>query len=166
MMPPEGTTVLAMMATPAVLLLANAMLILSTIQRLRIILERVRETELAIAGDDSVFEVTDLEVLDQQLVAHARRARHAHRALLSFYGSAGLFIAAIVSLGVAGFGLRAALVAALVGAFVGCALLFVGASLVIRETWQGIHATDTRFANIMDRCRELAARRPRERSQD
>lgn len=39
----DGVGVFTAMATPAVLLLANAMLILSTIQRLQAILTRVRE---------------------------------------------------------------------------------------------------------------------------
>ncbi len=53
----EGLPVLAAMATPAVLLLANAMLILSTNQRLQAIFRRVRETELSIAGADAASEI-------------------------------------------------------------------------------------------------------------
>lgn len=49
---PDGIGVLATTATPAALLLADAMLILSTNQRLQAILERVRETELTMAGRD------------------------------------------------------------------------------------------------------------------
>lgn len=54
-----GLSVLAGMATPAVLLLANAMFILSTIQRLQAILARVRETELAMVGEAATAETED-----------------------------------------------------------------------------------------------------------
>ncbi len=89
----EGeVAVLAAMAAPAVLLLGNAMLILSTNQRLQNILERVRETELTMVGQDAAPEISDLELLNELLLTHARRARYAHRALLSFYTSTGLFM--------------------------------------------------------------------------
>ena len=61
----DGIAILAAMATPVVLLLANAMLILSTNQRLQSILDRVRETELAIAGKDVAPEIADLHLLNE-----------------------------------------------------------------------------------------------------
>lgn len=155
----NGMSVLATMATPAVLLLADAMLILSTNQRLQAIFTRVRETELAILGEDVVAETSDLAVLNDLLIGHARRARFAHRALLSFYSSAGLFAAVIVSLGASALGVARVLVIALASAFLGCALLLAGAVLLWRETWIGIRATDARFNSVMGLCHELAHRR-------
>ena len=152
----EGLTVLASMATPAVLLLANAMLILSTNQRLQAILVRVRETELTIAGVDVAPETHDLNLLNDLLVTHARRARAAHRALLCFYSSAGAFMAVVVSVGLGTLGFDRALPLALIIAFLGCALLFCGALLLIAETYIGIRATDRRFEAIISLCSDLS----------
>ena len=155
----DGLTVLAAMATPAVLLLANAMLILSTVHRLQGILDRVRETELGIAGHDLAPETGDLSLLNDLLLAHARRARAAHRALLCLYSSAGTFIMVVMMIGLGGLGLQAALPAALLTAFLGCGLLFCGAILLISETRTGISATDRRFDSVIDLCRQLSQRR-------
>lgn len=155
----EGLAILAAMATPAVLLLGNAMLILSTNQRLENILGHVRETELTIAGADAAPEITDLAVLNELLLVHARRARYAQRALLSFYASAVLFMVMIVLIGLTGLGVIRAVSPALVAAFAGCLLFAIGAVLLVSETWLGIGALDRRFAAVMDVCRRLASRR-------
>ncbi len=158
-MPDEGITVLATMATPAVLLLANAMMILSTNQRLQSILDHVRETELTIAGENLAPETADLTLLQEFLVGHAKRARMAHRALLSFYSSAGLFTVVIIGLGIGTLGFGVGLPLALSAAFAGCVLLFVGVVLLMSETWIGIKVTDRRFRTIMELCDQLGLRR-------
>lgn len=155
----DGIAVLAAMATPAVLLLANAMLVLSSNQRLQAILDRVRETELAIAGEDVVPETTDLKLLNELLLAHAKRARAAHRALLCLYCSAATFVIVVLTVGLGGLGFNWAVPLSLLTAFVGCALLFCGAILLIAETRLGITAIDRRFDSVMDLCRQLAERR-------
>ena len=147
------------MATPAVLLLANAMLILSTIQRLRIILDRVRETEQTIAGADVAPETANLSLLNDLLLTHARRTRYVHRALLAFYTSAGAFVSCIIALGVYGLGIEVALSVALGAALLGSVLLLLAVATLLGETWLGIRATDRRFEAVMDLCRELAKRR-------
>lgn len=154
----DEMAVLAAMATPTVLLLANAMLILSTNQRLQAILERVRETELTLAGKDVAPETNDPNVLNDLLRTHAKRARGAHRALLCFYSSAGLFVVVVACVGLASLGISAAVTVAVVTAFFGCASLLCGAALLIAETWRGIRATDRRFETMMDLCREMARR--------
>ena len=148
------------MAAPAVLLLGNAMLILSTNQRLQNILERIRETELTMAGADAAPETTDLDLLNELLLTHARRARFAHRALLAFYASAVAFMAMVVLIGVTGLGLAQAVGAAILAAFLGCALFVTGAVLLVFETWLGISALDRRFERLMEVCRQLALTRP------
>lgn len=158
----DAIAVLATMATPAVLLLANAMLILSTLQRLQAILERVRETELTIVGVDAARETADPSLLNELLASHAKRARYAHRALLSFYGSAGMFMVVIVTLGISALGLEYALKTALISAFVGSALLFTGAVLLIVETLIGIRALDRRFQVVLALCRQLLGPKERE----
>ncbi|NIR43600.1 MAG: DUF2721 domain-containing protein [Gemmatimonadetes bacterium] len=164
-LPTDSLSVLAAMATPAVLLLANAMLILSTNQRLQTILTRVRETELAIAGQDVAPETSDLDLLNQLLLDHARRARAAHRGLLCFYASSATFVLVAILIGVASLGLDFAQHLALATAFLGSLLLACGATLLIAETWIGIGATDRRFQSVMDLCRQLARRRSAGRPQ-
>ncbi|MEE9245349.1 MAG: hypothetical protein V3U63_04035 [Gemmatimonadota bacterium] len=58
-------------------------------------------------GQDAAPEIRDLELLNELLLTHARRARYAHRALLSFYTSTGLFMLMVVLIGLTGLGLRA-----------------------------------------------------------
>ncbi len=152
----EGLPVLAAMATPAVLLLADAMMILSTNHRLQAILQRVRETELTIAGQDVAPETADLGVLNELLLAHAKRARAAQRALLCLYGSVGLFVTVVVCVGLASLDVAGALPVALVAAFLGCALLLCGSILLIVETRIAIRATDRRFESVMGLCRKLS----------
>ncbi len=153
--PDDGIAIFATMATPAVLLLANATLIQSTINRLQAILERVRETELTISGADAMSG-GEFSALHEMLTAHARRARYAHRALLSFYASAGLFMAVIIALGASALGLRAALGVGLTAAFMGSASLLAGAVFLVRETRMGIRAIDRRFEAVIARCRQLS----------
>jgi hypothetical protein len=154
-------SVLAAMATPVILLLANAMLILSTNQRIQAILNRVRETELSIAGQDTAPETADLDLLNDLLLGHARRARAAHRALLCFYTSTASFVLVVITVGAAGLGTAVARPLALAAVFFGCLLLACGAVLLIVETWIGIKATDRRFRSVMDFCEELSRRRQR-----
>jgi small-conductance mechanosensitive channel len=154
----EGLEVLAGMAAPAVLLLGNAMLILSTIQRLQNVLDRVRETELAIIGRDAVPEISDLNLLNDLLLTHAKRARYAHRALLSFYASAVLFMSMVVLIGLTALGVIEPVAPAIVAAFAGCVLFALGAALLVAEAWLGIRALDRRFENISEVCRQLAER--------
>ncbi len=151
----DAIAVLATMATPAVLLLANAMLILSTVQRLQAILERVRETELTIVGVDAARETAEPSLLNELLVSHAKRAGYAHRALLCFYSSAGMFMVVIVTLGISALGFEYALRTALISAFAGSALLFTGAVLLIVETLIGIRALDRRFEAVLSLCTQL-----------
>ena len=66
----------------------------------------------------------------------------------------------VVCVGLASLGVRAALVVALVVAFLGCALLLCGTLLLIIETWIGIRATDRRFSAVLNLCAELSRNRP------
>lgn len=144
--------ILASMATPAVLLLANAMLILSTNQRLQSVLQRVSEAEAALRSGADPLAARDPDLARRLLRRHARRARAAHRALLCFYGSAAAFVAVVVLIGLAGIDIPLALALALVFAFIGSALLVCGTGLLVTETWIGIHATDHLFAALLELC--------------
>lgn len=138
--------VFAAMATPAVLLLANAMLILSTNQRLQAVLQRVRENEQTIRRQTD--EATAVEVR-HELEAHGRRARIAHRALLALYASAILLLVMIGALGSVPLGLPAAQPIALAAAFAAAGLLLLGAALLATETWIGVRAIDGRIRRLL-----------------
>lgn len=140
------------MAAPAVLLLANAMLILSTIQRLQAILTRVRENEEGLTTRTG-RQQADRPAIRRELELHGHRVRLAHRALFAFYGSAGVLLIMIGPLGAGAVGWAAASQVALVAAFVGAVLLFAGAVLLIGETWVGVRATDRRVRRVVDLCR-------------
>lgn len=138
--------VFAAMATPAVLLLANAMLILSTNQRLQAVLERVRENEEIVRrSTDSGITVE----VRHELEAHGRRASIAHRALLALYASAALLLVMIGALGSATLGLPAAQEIALGAAFAGAGLLLLGVGLLAAETWIGVRAIDGRIRRLL-----------------
>ena len=130
----DTQSVLAAMVTPAMLLMANAMLVLSTNQRLQAILHRVW---------------ADVGALMAELEAHGRRARLAHRALLALYASAAVLLVMIGALGSASLGLPVARHVALASAFVGAGLLLIGAALLAMETWIGIGAIDGRIRRLV-----------------
>lgn len=142
----DPQSVLAAMVTPAMLLLANAMLVLSTNQRLQAILLRVSEGEEMYHGNDHAAHV---DAVTAELEAHGRRARLAHRALLALYASAAVLLVMIGALGSASLGLPSARPVALAAAFAGAGLLLIGAALLAMETWIGIGAIDGRIRRLV-----------------
>ena len=160
---PDGSGAFTAMATPAVLLLVNAMLILSTIQRLQAILTRVRENEESLVTGHEGGPGGGRQAIRRELEMHGRRVRLAHRALFAFDGSAGVLLIMIGSLGAGALGWAAAARVALVAAFAGAVLLFTGALLLIGETWVGVQATDRRVQRVLDLCRGDSAARKESR---
>jgi hypothetical protein len=150
----DAQAVLAAMATPAVLLMANAMLVLSTNQRLQSILGRVREGEETYHGGG---HETDLGALMGEIETHGRRARLAHRALLALYASAAVLLVMIGALGSASLGFPAARPIALAAAFAGAGLLLIGTALLAMETWIGIGAIDGRIRRLVASHRDGSA---------
>lgn len=155
-----GLNMIAAMATPAVLMLASAMLILSTNQRLQAILERIREVEETLAGTEVGLGIRDRGMLRELLTVHASRARSAHRALLSFYGSVAAFVVMVVGVGLSDTGLNTGQTLAPAAAFLGVALLFTGAVLLVRETWNGIRGMDARMKALLVVCSDDDVRPP------
>lgn len=140
------------MATPAVLLLANAMLILSTIQRLQAILTRVHETELRLERMGSRPESEAPDLVREELEMHGRRVRLAHRALFALYAAAAVLLLMIGALGAGAMGWEAGGGVALLAAFGGAALLLGGTALLTAETWVGVGATDRRVRTVKALC--------------
>lgn len=151
---PEMPAVFAAMATPAVLLLANAMLILSTNQRLQAVLQRLREAEEMLLGP---VEAESVEGVEHELEAHGRRAGLAHRALLALYAASALLLIMIGALGSSALGLQSFHGIALGAAFGGAGLLLVGVGLLAGETWIGVRAVDGRVRRLLHDCRRHSA---------
>jgi hypothetical protein len=145
----DPQSVLAAMVTPAMLLMANAMLVLSTNQRLQAILQRVWESEERYHARDGHHAADDVGSLTVELEAHGRRARLAHRALLALYAAAAALLVMIGALGTAALGWPSARPVALAAAFVGSALRLIGAVLLAMETWIGIGAIDGRIQRLV-----------------
>lgn len=151
---PDMMAVFAAMATPAVLLLANAMLILSTNQRLQAVLQRLRESEEMLLGP---IEAESAEAAEHELEAQGRRARLAHRALLALYAASTLLLIMIGALGSSALGLESFHGIALGAAFGGAGLLLVGVGLLAGETWIGVGALDARIRRLLHDCRRHSA---------
>lgn len=145
----NGAGLVASMATPAVLLLANAMLILSTHQRLQSILERIRELRGQNAervrgrasGEGAAAGEADAEAVHLLAHRHLRREVLAHRALLSFYLSSGLFILLVLAVGLGGLGAVEGEGIPVAFGLGGTLLLLGGIGHLAAETWLGLSAT-------------------------
>lgn len=147
---PQAGNVFAAMAGPAVLLLVNAMLILSTIQRLQAILTRIRESEESLRREGAGLAGALRQALRHELELHGRRVRLAHRALFAFYASAGTLLVMIGALGAGAVGWTVAAAVAAPAAFAGAFLLLIGAALLTGETWVGVRATDQRVRRVLE----------------
>jgi len=90
--------------------------------------------------------------LRPELVAHGRRARLAHRALLVLYAGAAVLLIVILALGAA-LEWTPAQDVALYSAFAGAGLLFTATALLAAETWIGVTVIDQRIERVIRRCR-------------
>jgi len=126
------------MITPAVLISACGMLILSTSARLARILERARRlSELtgaeSTAGPADFSEERQVQ-LERQLSAYARRGSLIQSALTSFYLALGIFVATTISIGLVTFTPVTGWLPTTLG-LVGIAAFFYACVTLISETW-------------------------------
>jgi hypothetical protein len=141
--------VLTSMITPAVLISACAALILSTSVRLGRVVDRVRtlsdrfeEMAHKAAGEIELFE-DRLALMFTQLDWLTSRARHLQRALTTFYGALGTFVATSVTIGVTGLsGVDAHWVPVALG-MIGAVLLLVGTMLLSFEATLALRAIES-----------------------
>ncbi len=151
-MPGPALAVLSAMITPAVLISACGLLILSTSARLTRVVDRVRsmiaalDTLLAKAQDDLVQ--MRRQHVEGQLELLTHRCRLIQRALTSFYLALGAFVATILAIA-----LTAVLPALAWGpallALAGTGVLFYGCVLLIRETRLAIESVDREMAFVL-----------------
>jgi hypothetical protein len=155
-MPTSGLAVLSAMITPAVLISACGLLILSTSARLTRVVDRVRAMITALdallgRAEDGVVQMRRQHV-EGQLELLTRRSRLIQRALTSLYLALGAFVATILAIA-----LTAVLPALGWGptllALAGTLVLFYGCVLLIRETRLAIESVDREMAFVL-RLRE------------
>jgi hypothetical protein len=131
--------VLTAMITPAVLISACGSMILSTSSRLGRVVDRVRSLsdKLDEMGDRNEHDVAAVErqkVIFDQLDKLTSRARLLQRCMVTFYLSAGMFVATSVAIGIVAFtgNPRYNLIPVAIG-LTGACFLFYGSILLIFE---------------------------------
>lgn len=147
-----GLAVLSAMITPAVLISACGLLILSTSARLTRVVDRVRSMIAALdallgQADDAIVRMRRQHV-EGQLERLTLRSRLIQRALTSFYLALGAFVATILAIALT------AIVPALgwgptVLALAGTLVLFYACVLLIRETRLAVESVDREMAFVL-----------------
>jgi hypothetical protein len=145
---PLPANLLAVMVTPAVLISAAALLILSTTQRLARIVDRARSlaAQLSDLGTrPDPFESERRAELEAQLALRARRSRLVQSAMTGLYLAVGLFVATTLAIGLGAFVPGIAWLPGVLG-LAGTLALFVGCVQLIRETRLVLAAVDREMA--------------------
>jgi hypothetical protein len=151
-----GTHVLSAMVTPAVLISACGMLIMSTSNRLARIVDRVRQLShemerLSGSGQDEET-VLRWAACEAQLDLQVMRGRLIQRALTSFYLALGTFVATTTALGLAALRPEVSAVPPVLG-ILGTMVLLYGSILLIRETTLALRSIDVEM-NVVLKLRE------------
>src|SRR5207253_7083652 len=141
----SSLAVLTAMITPAVLISASGMMILSTSTRLGRVVDRVRSLSdrLRLLTNEEAGEFFDEEraMLYDQLDKLTSRSRLLQRALTTFYLAVGIFVATSVAIGVvAFFSAHAAWVPVVMG-LAGAMFLFYGSILLAFEARLALSTT-------------------------
>lgn len=158
-MPPlnAGLGLLSAMITPAVLISACGMLILSTSGRLGRIVDRVRQLSALIeqlsAGQIADFPEERWGEAERQLSSHAQRGQLIQASLTSFYLALGIFVATTISIGLTSLLPEAAWVPSSLG-ILGTLVLFYGCVLLIGETRLALRSVKSEMEFVL-RLREM-----------
>ena len=151
--------VLAAMITPAVLISASGMLVLSTSNRLGRVVDRIRAlTELAEqlpdeSSDEAVAEKRSL--IADQVASLSGRLLHLQHALVIFYASIGLLVASSLTVGLSAAANGALNVVPIVLALVGATGLMLGAFMLLQEARLAVRGT----LHELDYIRKVVARK-------
>jgi hypothetical protein len=163
--PPNAAHVLTAMVTPAVLISACGMLVMSTSNRLARIVDRVRQLshEMERLAGGPRDEETELRwnACEAQLDLQVRRGRLIQRALTSFYVALGTFVATTAALGLAALSPAWTGVPPLLG-ILGTLVLLYGSVILIRETTLALRSIDVEMTVVLqlrERLRGRAAKR-------
>lgn len=134
---PAPLSLLSAMITPAVLISASGMLILSTASRLARIVDRVRalarQIEETGRGPDGELQAERRAELERQIGTHTTRGRLIQASLTSLYVALALFVAATVVIPLVALTGALAYLPVAFG-ILGTLSLFLGTLFLIRET--------------------------------
>ncbi len=141
----SAMALLSAMMTPAVLISACGLLILSTSARLARVADRVRgmsqSFESLFAGPATPAMEMRRRELPRQLALQTRRARLIQRGLMSIYVALGLFVATTISIVPVALVPRLAWLPTLLGV-TGTLVLFAGCVLLVGETRLAVRSID------------------------
>jgi len=151
--------VLAAMITPAVLISASGMLVLSTSNRLGRVVDRIRKLiELA---EDLPDESASVEVVEKRsLIADqvgwlTQRLQLLQSALIIFYGSIGLLVGSSLTVGLSAAAYGALSWVPITLALIGATGLMTGAVILLREARTAVKGT----LNELKHIRKVVARK-------
>ena len=147
----SASGILSAMVTPAVLISACGMLIMSTSNRLARIVDRVRHLSHEmerLADDRGADAALRWDACETQLTLQTKRGRIIQRALTSFYLALGMFVATTAGIGLTALRPGLGLAAAWVG-IAGTLTLFYGSMLLIRETALALRSIDVEMALVL-----------------
>lgn len=151
--------VLAAMITPAVLISASGMLVLSTSNRLGRVVDRIRAlTDLAEqlpeeSADELVIEKRSL--IADQVASLSGRLLNLQNALVIFYASIGLLVASSLTVGLSAAANGTLNVVPIVLALLGATGLMLGAFMLLQEARLAVRGT----LNELDHIRRVVARK-------
>ncbi|MCM2256031.1 MAG: DUF2721 domain-containing protein [Vicinamibacteria bacterium] len=152
-------SLLSAMITPAVLISASGMLILSTASRLARIVDRVRtlarQIEETGQGPDDELLAERRAELERQIGTHTTRGKLIQASLTSLYVSLALFVAATVVIPLVALAGALAYLPVAFGVL-GTLSLFLGTLFLIRETGMALTSIGEEMAfarRIADRSR-------------
>jgi hypothetical protein len=148
-----GLAVLGAMLTPAVLISACGLLILSTSARLTRVVDRVRgmigQLEALLGRPENELARMRHQHLERQLGLLTRRGRLIQRALTSLYLSLGIFVATILAIALTTFVPALSWGPTLLG-LGGTLILFYGCLQLIRETGLALKSIDGEMAFVLE----------------
>ena len=156
---PPPLAVLTAMVTPAVLISACGLLILSTSARLTRVVDRVRGTSASLESllsDETDAGRLRLAHAESQLELLTRRGRLIQQALTSLYVSVGVFVATVLAVAVASYVPPTGVVPPLL-AVAGTLALMYGSAALIGETRLALRSIDLEM-QFLTKLRKSAGR--------
>ena len=151
--------ILGAMITPAVLISASGMLVLSTSNRLGRVVDRIRKltTEAEDLPDESAadFVIEKRALIADQIGFLTRRLRLLQTAIIVFYASIGLLVASSLTLGLSATANGALEWVPIALALLGATGLMVGSGMLVREARLAVRGT----LNELDHVRRVVARK-------
>jgi hypothetical protein len=150
---PAGVALLSAMITPAVLVSAAGLLIISTSARLARVMDRVRLLAAvleSLAGSEDAAAARRRGEAERQIGLQAQRGRLIQQALTCLYLAVATFVATILGIGLVAVAGRPVWLPGALGV-AGTLFLFAGCVLLIRETRLALRAVQWETSFVLSR---------------